>query len=340
MGKRHRNLIGSIATAENLRDAYRLTAKGKRGSHGYLAFKEYASLELKWLRESILDNGYKPGEPTTFWIRDPKYRPITSLPFKDRIVQHAINNVTYPIFSKGWIPQSHACIPGRGTHSAAIGLQAMIRRMSSTGRPVWALKTDYSKYFYSIPRDVLWGRYDAKISCRGTMGLLETFTPLTGTGLPIGALKSQCDANIIGDMADRFLAQHLKVPSFFRYMDDIVVLAHSRAVLEGVKDYLEWYSQHQLRLFFSRWSISPVEEGVDFVGYRVFKDYKLIRKTSVRDAKRKIKTYTQAGDWERLQKFVASWGGHIKWADCHNLKKHMNQMFLKERSMYASFNTV
>lgn len=339
MGKRHRNLICKIANPENLELALKQTSKGKRGTHGYLSYKEYAPLRLDRLRERILDGGYIPGDPHVFWIRDPKYRPITALPFADRVVQHAINNVTFPIFSNGWMPQSYACIPGKGTHLTAIRVQAMIRQMHATGRPVWVLKTDYSKYFYTISREVLWTQYDAKISCRRTMDLLGTFTPHSGTGVPIGLLKSQCDANINGNLVDRFLSHNLKVPTFFRYMDDIVVLGHSRAVLEGVKDYLEWYSQHTLRQFFSRWSIQPAEAGVNFVGYRIFKDYKLLRKTSVRDAKRKIKQFVADQDWEGLQRFAASWGGHIKWADSYNLKQSINQMYLKERSMYANANS-
>lgn len=246
--------------------------------------------------------------------------------------------MTYPIFSAGFLPHSYACITGRGTHGCAVDTQAMIRRMSATGRPVWFLKTDFSKYFYSIPRDLLWEQYEQKISCRHTLWLLERFAARSGTGRPIGALLSQGDANIIGTLPDRFLAQHLKVRSFFRYMDDIVVLGHSRAVLEGVKDYLEWFAQHRLRMFFSKWSIQPVEEGINFVGYRIFKDYKLIRKTSVRDAKRKIRKYLSNGDSESLQRFVASWKGHIQWADCHNLKRQLNQIYLEEAGKYAGFN--
>jgi len=48
VGKRYRNLIGFITSPANMRRAYRLTARGKRLTDGYLAFKEYAlDLEVR-----------------------------------------------------------------------------------------------------------------------------------------------------------------------------------------------------------------------------------------------------------------------------------------------------
>ena len=337
MSKRHRNLIDAIIAPENFRAAYRLAAKGKRQSGGYLQFKEYDAAHLKRLRERIGDCDYHPGEPRVFWVYEPKPRPITALPFADRIVQHAANNVLQPIFSAAMLPQSYACRAGMGAHLGAVRTQAMIRRLASGGRPVYALKTDFSKYFYSIDRARLWQSIDAKVSCRQTQGLIERFTPRQGTGIPIGSLLSQLWANVYGTEVDRFLCQTLKVPGFFRYMDDIVVLHNSRAVLEGVKDFLEWFCQNELRLEFSHWSIQPVERGVNFLGYRIFPGHKLLRRDSVQRAKRKIARYAATGDRESLLKFLASWRGHAQWADSHNLLHHLSAIHKQEARNYASY---
>jgi len=66
--------------------------------------------------------------------------------------------------------------------------------------------------------------------------------------------------------------------------------------------------------------VSPVSRGINFLGYRVWPRYKLIRKDSVARAKKKIKMYTRLNDTEALRKFKASWLGHIKWSNAHNLK--------------------
>ena len=49
-----------------------------------------------------------------FKVYEPKERQIMALPFYDRVVQHAINNVLEPIFDKRFISQSYACRKGKG----------------------------------------------------------------------------------------------------------------------------------------------------------------------------------------------------------------------------------
>lgn len=63
--------------------------------------------------------------------------------------------------------------------------------------------------------------------------------------------------------------------------------------------------------------------GVNFLGYRIFPGYKLLRRDSVRRAKRKIRSYTLARDRGALRFFLAAWLGHARWADSHNLLRSL-----------------
>lgn len=338
MGKKHRNLIDQILLPENFWDAYRKASKGKRSSSGYMKFKEYDGAYLAQLRQEIKDQTYRPGDPRQFWVYEPKPRPISALPFRDRIVQHALCSVINPVFQAGFMPQSYACIQGKGTHLGAIHTQALLRRMSKTGRPVWVLKTDFSKYFHSIDKEKLWRLIEKKISCHRTLQLIETFTPRKGDGIPIGNLTSQLWANVYGTQVDRFLAQILKISTFFRYMDDIVILHHSKAVLQGVLDFMEAYCMNSLRLRFSKWSIRPASEGINFLGYRIFKTHKLLRKDSVKRAKRKMINFARHDDEAGLMQFAASFSGHAQWADSANLIKHLAATY-NEAKNHANHHT-
>lgn len=326
MARRHRNLIEQILDPDNFSLAYQRAANGRRGSAGYLTFKEHDAARLATLRQRIEAKTYSPGPPRTFWVYEPKPRPITALPFRDRIVQHALVAIIGPIFEAGMLPQSYGCRTGKGVHSGAIRTQAMMRQLAKSGRPVFALKTDFSKYFYSIDRAALWRRIEAKISCRHTLWLIEQFTPRTGRGLPIGNLTSQLWANVYGTSVDRFIAQALRISSFVRYMDDIVILHNSRAVLEGVRDFLECFCLNTLRLEFSHWSIQPAERGVNFLGFRILQSHKLMRRNSVVNAKRRIRKLTRARDSETLRRFLAAWLGHARWADSHNLIRRLAKL--------------
>lgn len=320
MGRRYRNLIGIITGDANMLEAYRLTARGKRLTPGYLEFKEFSALNLADLARDMRRGEYEQGEPHTFQIFDPKQRLISALPFRDRVAQQALCLVIGPIFEKTLLPRAYACRPGKGTHRAARGLQADLRLLGRAG-PVHALKTDFSRYFASIERDVLHQMIAAKISCRATLDLIATMVPREGIGLAIGSLTSQIFANVYGGAVDRHLQQHLGERHWFRYMDDIVVLGHGMAHLRAVRDEIERFSAAQLGLRFSKWSVQPVTRGVNFVGYRIWPTHKLLRRDSVTRAKRKIRAYRAAGEHERLERFLAAWTGHASHADTRNLMR-------------------
>ena len=72
-------------------------------------------------------------------------------------------------------------------------------------------------------------------------------------------------------------------------------------------------------LVFSKWSITKVGHGLDWLGYRIWPTHKLLRRRSVVAAKRKIARYRRIGDPLALSRFVASWRSHAQWANSFNL---------------------
>ena len=314
MGKKHRNLIEQIASLSNLYLAYHKAARGKRYSFGHLQFKEHLAANLRLLSEALKDGTYRPSPPNVFFVNEPKRREISALPFADRVVQHALCNIIEPIFDRTFLPRTYACRVGKGTHVAAVEAQATMRRGYT-----WWLKLDFSKYFASVDRAVLYGEIARKVSCRGTLDLIAVFLPLTGHGLPIGNLTSQLFANIYGHILDRYLTHTLRLKTWLRYMDDTIIFAHSREALALIQHGLKWFCDVRMGMVFSKWSIGPVTQGIDWLGYRVWPTHKLLRRRSVIAAKRKIVRYRRIADGLALSRFVASWRGHAQWANSFNL---------------------
>lgn len=313
-----------------MREAQRLTARGKRLTPGYLEFKEYRALNLGTLGFEMATGAYVAGEPHEFHIFDPKLRLISALPFRDRVAQQALCLVIAPLFDRMLLPRTFACRPGKGTHAGVRQLQADLRHLqrgavglgqsAGEARPLYFLKTDFSRYFASIERPVLWRLIDKKISCSSTQRLLEAMVPRAGIGLPIGSLTSQILANLYtGATLDRFLQHELGETYWYRYMDDLVVLGASSEHLRQVKVAIERYAADELGLRFSKWSIAPVARGINFLGYRIWASHKLLRRDSVTRARRKIAAYRVGGETERLQKFLGAWLGHASHADTRNL---------------------
>ncbi len=247
MGKKYKNLIAEIASMPNLYRAYQKASKGKRYSAGHLQFKEHLAANLRLLSEALRNGSYTPSPPNIFFVTEPKRREISALPFADRVAQHALCNVIEPIFDKTFLPNNYACRTGKGTHSAAAEAQAIMRR----GFTHW-LKLDYSKYFASINRAILYGEIQRKIICKGTLALISTFLPKDGRGLPIGNLTSQLFANVYGHIIDRHLTHNLRIKHWLRYMDDIVIFSHSREALAVLQMGLKWFSEVHMGLSFSK----------------------------------------------------------------------------------------
>lgn len=323
MPKRYNHLIERVADMDNLRDAYWRTARGKRQTWGFLEFKEFAEPNLRTMREAILDGAWTQGPYRNFTVYEPKSRLISALDFKDRLAQHALVNVIGPIFDRSLLPYTFACRAGKGTHAGVRHVQAELRRTGATH----FLKTDYSKFFPSIDLARLHCLITRKIKCRKTLDLIRAMVPDTGFGLPIGSLTSQLFANVYGDVIDRFVHFELGARHWARYMDDMVILSSNPYDLRAWFDEIEAVSQQRLGLRISKWQVSPVSRGINFLGYRVWPRHKLLRKQSVVTAKRKIARYQRFGDADRLGCFIASWRGHAASADTCNLFNHLENRY-------------
>ena len=323
MGKKHRNLIQKFTDAENMKLAYHKTSKAKRMTWGYLEFKEYDQVNLAAMANELTSGQYRIGEYRHFTVYEPKPRLISALDFKDRLVQHAVCNVVSPIFEKVLLPNTFACRVNLGTHAGVRYIQSKLR----TGKYSHFLKTDFSKFFPSIDREILHKMITKKVRCEKTLLILREIIPESGKGIPIGSLTSQLFANVYGNSIDRFIHFGLGHRTWARYMDDILILGSDPESL--MKDYarIVEHSDKEMAMKISRWQVSPVSKGVNFLGYRIWPNHKLLRKDSVTRAKRKVKKFCEFGEMESLQKFIASWSGHARWADTHNLLKHLEQTY-------------
>ena len=312
-------MFDNITSIENLRLAYSKTSKGKKSTAGYLNFKEYAEYNLLQIQKELISEDYELSPSRKFVVYEPKERQIDALEFRDRVVQHALCNMIEPVFERTFLPNSHACRKGRGTHSGVKFIQSKLRCEGYT----YFLKTDYSKYFFSINISILMKEINKKIKCKKTLRLINKILG-DGLGIKIGWLISQLSANIYGNILDKYLFYELGLRQWARYMDDVVVLGNCPNKLHEIQQKIEEFSKDKMGLRLSKWQVSSVSRGINFLGYRIWPRYKLIRKDSVARAKKKIKLYNKLGDEESLRKFKASWLGHIKWSNAHNLKIKLN----------------
>ena len=319
MGKKYRNLFDKIVHIDNLRNAYAKTVKGgNRYGNGHLVFKENLEVNLYILQQQMIKETYNIGAYYTFKVYEPKVRDIHSLPFRDRVVQHAINNIIEPIFDKTFYPTSYACRKNKGTHKGVNNLQSVMRKMKEKVGTYYFLKMDFRKYFKSIYSKLLKSQIAKKITDNKTCRLIFKF--ICDQGIMIGNLISQLCANIFGHIFDNFIKTKLKIKHYFRYMDDTVILHESKAYLRKIQKKLKIFMKVYMKIKFSYWMIQKAETRfLDFLGYRIKSTYKLLRKNSVTRAKRNIKRFIKLKLFDKLQMYLASWLGHAVKADSFNL---------------------
>jgi len=312
----YNNLIDKIVSKENMELAYKRTSNAKRMTWGYLEFKEYKQINLDLLAKEMASGEYKIGGYREFVIYEPKPRLISALDFKDRLVQHAVVAIIEPIFEATFLPSTFACRKGLGTHAGVKYIQAQLRKENA---PKFYLKTDFSKFFPSVDHNILLEMVDKKITCERTLKIIKEIIKPNEVGIPIGSLTSQLFANVYGSKLDMFIQHELKCKQWARYMDDVVILDNDKNRLLDYFSKIKEFSESNLKLKISKWHCGKTSNGINFLGYRIWKTHKLLRKDSVTRAKRKIKYYITHNKLLDLDKFAAAWAGHARWANTNNL---------------------
>ena len=150
-------LLEAMGDYGNIQKAYNKARKCKRHRKDVLIFTKDKEENLDKVREDIINLAYEPSKYHYFKVYEPKERQIMALPFYDRVVQHAINNVLEPIFDKRFISQSYACRKGKGMHAASDTLKEWLYEWNKyhPDQPLYAIKADIHHYFQSIDHAVL-----------------------------------------------------------------------------------------------------------------------------------------------------------------------------------------
>lgn len=150
-------LLEAMGDYGNVQKAYNKARKCKRHRKDVLIFTKDKEENLDKVREDIINLAYEPSKYHYFKVYEPKERQIMALPFYDRVVQHAINNVLEPIFDKRFISQSYACRKGKGMHAASDTLKEWLYEWNKyhPDQPLYAIKADIHHYFQSIDHEVV-----------------------------------------------------------------------------------------------------------------------------------------------------------------------------------------
>ncbi|WP_071131377.1 RNA-directed DNA polymerase [Enterococcus timonensis] len=328
--KRIGNLYEKIYDMDNLKLAHIHARKGKGWYEEVKAMNKDPDKYLNLLQEMLINHTYQTSEYKTFIKKEKaKERLIYKLPyFPDRICQWAILQAVEPYLLKFLTADTYSAIPKKGIHDCLKRVQRAVNSESPGTK--YCLKIDAKKFYPSINHDILKAKYRRLFKDQELLWLLDEIIDSTpgDTGIPIGNYLSQYSGNFYLGAFDHWAKEVLRVKYYYRYMDDIVIFDESKEILHNQRKQIDQYFVETLKLTVKdNWQVFPTNvRGVDFVGYRVFKGYTLLRKSTATNMKRqlrKIRRRHEAGEEISFTDFcsVQSYKGWIKHCNSYRLYK-------------------
>ncbi|MFH1330930.1 MAG: group II intron reverse transcriptase/maturase [Actinomycetota bacterium] len=256
---------------------------------------------------------------------------------RDRVVQAALKVVLEPVFEADFQSCSYGFRPNRRAQDAIAEIHHYC-----TNSYEWVLEGDITACFDEIDHTALMSRISGRVSDKKVLALVKAFLKSgllsedgidrdTWTGTPQGGILSPLLANIaLSGLDDHFAeawalfgknqqarsyrrSKGLSTYRLVRYADDFVVLVagtreHAEQQRAGVAAVL---SEVGLRLNEEKTGVVHIDEGFDFLGFRIRRDrkrgsgkayiYTYPSKRSVASIKRKIKAVTRQTTSQSLE---------------------------------------
>lgn len=250
-----------------------------------------------------------------------KKRTIIVPSFEEQVVHHMVVNVLKPIFSKPMYYHSYGSIPGKGAHRGKKSIEKFIRNHPKDCK--YILKMDISKYFDSIPHDILLARLRKIIRDDKFFTVIKEIISVTDKGIPLGFYTSQWIANWYLTELDHRIKEILKAKYYIRYMDDMVIFGSNKKKLHEMRKAIADYLSGSLGLKLKdNWQVFRFDYGdkyrcLDFMGFKFFRSRTTLRRSIMLKASRKAKRMRKECGRNRLTIYTArQMLSYLGWINC------------------------
>jgi RNA-directed DNA polymerase len=257
------------------------------------------------------------------------------------------------IFDKTFFCHSFSRRIGKGTHAGVNQLHKVMRKVSRNNtQACFALKMDIQRFFDSVDHATLKSLLRKRVQDHQVLWLtdqiIDSFRSQPDStrniGLPLGNVTSQIFANVYLHPLDDFVKHTLRQKYYLRYCDDFIMVAHEKsqltALIEPISDFLA--QQLRLTLHPKKIIVSNMHQGIDFLGYVLFLNHRLLRTSTRRRMQRRLKTKYEAY-WQRqvdgthMDQCLQSYLGILSHANAHHLAQSLkNAYWIREPAGHST----
>lgn len=351
-----RNVYYEITSFHTLMVADTHVSKGKRENTERLRFYDNREGNLEEI-STLLRAGKVPKvEYHSFYVYVPKVRKVIFIDYWSKVVQRAIYDVLNPKICRTFIEHTYACVKGRGQLAAMEQLYTWMRETRTSGTEWYYYKFDVAKFFYRIDHEILMDICRKKIDDPRTVDLLGYYinndavpfgmpldaNQLTITeeqmlydlGIPIGGGLSHMLGNMYLDPLDQFCKRVLGIKRYIRYMDDIIILDNDKERLKEYGRRMTQFLEERLHLNFNnKTALRPVRVGCEFVGFVIYNDHVILRKSTTLRMKRTLrKTRQDYHDnlitFKEANATMQSYLAMLSHVDCKKFKEKLLDKFV------------
>lgn len=356
--KTYKYLYSEMLKDEIIRKAYKKLHKGKSKRKEVIYIDEHLDQEIERMKQMIINTkpeGYPVEHPELAFeptekrprviFEHGKSRTIYMPGIYEQWMHHIIVLVLEPIIVKESYRYTCGSFPKRGAH---YGKRAIDRWMRLKSAKYFA-KIDIRHFYNSIPLKVLMRELEKKIKDDWFLYILEKCFTGFKKGIPLGFYISQWLANYLLKPLDYMIKQKIMIPSYMRYMDDMVMFSPNKkklheAIVEirkllGRRFRLKLKDNYQVcRFIYTKKNGKVIGRFLDFMGF-VFKRNRTVIRESIMLSStrlaRKIMKRVEKPIFKKQASAIVSYMGWYKCTDTYdcyltNIKPFVNIKTMKQ----------
>ena len=289
--------IGYLITEETItvdfcKEVIYEASKRKRKRDNVMRVLNNIEHYAKRLRKMILSDGYVPSKYShEVRIEHGKERKLQKARFfPDQCIHHVLIMLIRDKITKRIDHCAVASIPKRGQSAGLRKLKYWIQRESNAKRiSKYCGKGDIRKCFESVKPNVVMDMYERFIKDKKYLRLMEKVV-YSYDSLPLGNYCSAWTINLLLKNLDEAIRKNPCVNHYLRYMDDFVFMCSNKRKAKKVKKIVEKELEKlglELKDNFQLFNID--NRGIDMMGYRIFRNYTILRKRNFKKIFRKVK---------------------------------------------------